>query len=135
MGGKDSCETTRPYIHALQQDRRKLKRSRVYVFLAPTSTSSSTPLVNGQILTLPAGSIVMDALEELRLRADGFPSFQDHGNIQVWCNGKIATPDESIKNGDMLLIQHQPSLSSADIVLSSWSSVNKTVSNPQLVAS
>ncbi len=94
-----------PYIHALAKSRRTLMQSQVYVFLAGGSSST---LENGQLVTLSAGSLVIDVLETLRETNEEF-DFEDH-EVNVWCNGNIALPDQNVKNGDVILIQPMPSL-------------------------
>ena len=110
-----------PYIYALQKAQQNLVRSHVYVFLAAGSSSS---VEAGQILTLSAGSKIMDVINTLR-QENNF-SFDDQ-DVQIWCNGMLALSEENIKNGDMILVQ--PLVQSAEVA-----SVNRTSSNALLVS-
>ena len=110
-----------PYIYALQKAQQNLVRSHVYVFLAAGSSSS---VEAGQILTLSAGSKIMDVIDTLR-QENNF-SFDDQ-DVQIWCNGMLALSEENIKNGDMILVQ--PLVQSAEVA-----SVNRTSSNALLVS-
>lgn len=119
--GDNDSSAPGPYIYALQKAQQNLVRSHVYVFLAAGSSSS---LEAGQILTLSAGSKIMDVIDTLRQEGD-FPF--DGQDVQVWCNGILALSEENIKNGDMILIQ--PLIKSAEVP-----SVNRTSSNALLVS-
>jgi (p)ppGpp synthase/HD superfamily hydrolase len=119
--GDNDSSAPGPYIYALQIAQQNLVRSHVYVFLAAGSSSS---LEAGQILTLSAGSKIMDVIDTLRQEKDF--SF-DEQDVQVWCNGMLALSEENIKNGDMILIQ--PLIQSAEVA-----SVNRTSSNALLVS-
>ncbi len=94
-----------PYIHALEKSRQTLTQSQVYVFLAGGSSST---LEDGQLITLSAGSLIVDVLETLRETNEEF-DFEDH-EVNVWCNGNIAGQEQTVKNGDMILIQPTPTL-------------------------
>ena len=96
------------YIHALEESRRRNLQSHVYVFLAGSSS-----LETGQLLTLSAGSIVMDAIQSLR-HGDSL-DYEDK-DLQVWKNGKLALMSEIVRNGDMLLIEPVNSASSTMVV-------------------
>lgn len=115
-----------PYIHALEKSRQTLMQSQVYVFLAGGASST---LEDGQLITLSAGSLIIDVLETLRETNEEF-DFEDH-EVNVWCNGSIAGPEQTVKNGDMILIQPNPSLVYPPIteIL-----VNKTSSNTILMS-
>jgi len=93
---------TASYAHALQEARQNLMQAHVYVFVAGSSSSWE----KGQLLTLSAGSLVMDVVNSLR-QEEGL----DHEDteLQVWKNGKIALLNERVRNGDMLLVEHASS--------------------------
>jgi ppGpp synthetase/RelA/SpoT-type nucleotidyltranferase len=119
LGMSDSGRSG-PYIHALEKARQTLMQSDVYVFLAGGSSST---LETGQLLTLSAGSLIIDVLESLREVNEEF-AFKDE-EVRVWCNGDLALLDENIKNGDTILIQPiQPLVPPINEIL-----VNKTSSS------
>jgi (p)ppGpp synthase/HD superfamily hydrolase len=95
--GSIAADESASYIHALEESRRRHLESHVYVFLAGASS-----LESGQLLTLSAGSLVMDVIASLRHGDDLELSDKD---LQVWKNGKLALMSESVRNGDMLLIE------------------------------
>ena len=121
---KDSGDS-QPYINALAKSRQSLMQSQVYVFLAGGPSSS---FENGELITLSAGSQVIDVLETLRDINDEF-DFEDD-EVNVWRNGNPAPPEQNIENGDMILIQPTSSLTPITEIL-----VNKTSSNTVLVGS
>jgi ppGpp synthetase/RelA/SpoT-type nucleotidyltranferase len=86
------------YIHALQEARRNLMQSHVYIFLAESSSS----LESGQLLTLEAGSLIADVVGSL-CDSEGLNCSDEE--LQVWKNGKLALLNEPIRNGDMLLVE------------------------------
>ena len=100
-------------------------QSQVYVFLAGGPSSS---FENGELITLSAGSQVIDVLETLRDINEEF-DFEDD-EVNVWRNGNPALPEQNIENGDMILIQPTSSLTPITEIL-----VNKTSSNTVLVGS
>ena len=115
-----------PYIHALKKSRQSLMQTQVYAFLAVGSSSS---LENSQLITLSAGSIIFDVLETILEVNDEF-EFKDY-EVNVWCNGNIALPEQKVKNGDMILIEPTPSsLSPITEIL-----VNKTSSSNTILVS
>lgn len=120
--GDNDCASSGSYICALEKTRQNLVRSHVYVFLA-AGTSVSTETF--QLLTLSAGSTLMDVVDNFR-RLKDFPFNEQE--VQVWCNGKIALFEENITNGDMIVIQ--PLIQSAK----DFSSVNKSSSNLLLIS-
>ena len=96
-------------------------QSQVCAFLAGGSLSASQ---NGQLITLSAGALMIDVLETLRDVNEEF-EFDDH-KVNVWCNGNLASPEQSIKNGDVILTQPTPSLMSpvTEILVNKTSSQN-----------
>ena len=99
------CTSSGPYICALEKTRHKLVRTYTYVFVA---AEASISLDSGQLLTLPAGSTIMDVMDDFqRLKKADF-LFERESEVQVFCNGKII-PDNweetIISNGDMIVIQ------------------------------
>lgn len=87
------------YINALHDARECLVRSNVYVFLS----GSISDLEGGHLLSLRAGSQVVDILAELGRK---FDVRTDKNNFQVWRNGQLALPDEVVGNGDVILFQN-----------------------------
>jgi ppGpp synthetase/RelA/SpoT-type nucleotidyltranferase len=87
------------YINALHDAREHLVRSNVYVFLS----GSISDLEGGHLLSLRAGSQVVDILAELGRK---FDVRTDKNNFQVWRNGQLALPDEVVGNGDVILFQN-----------------------------
>jgi len=114
---RSNIENSGPYIHALKKTRDALMQSHVYVFLAG---GSSSPLETGQLLTLSAGSLILNVLETLRENYSDF-TLRDQ-DVSVWCNGNLAPLDRIINNGDTIMIQ--PILSSLPAL--EEFSVNKT---------
>lgn len=87
------------YIDALVTAKEKLVQQKVFVFFAGSSTLDN----EGQLLSLPVGARVVDAISELRDQLDldvDVPA--DDGSVLR--NGRAAKPDEYISNGDVLLI-------------------------------
>jgi ppGpp synthetase/RelA/SpoT-type nucleotidyltranferase len=87
------------YITALQNAREYILRSNVYVFLA----GSIADLEGGHLLSLQAGSQIVDVLSELGRK---FKIQTDEINFQVWKNGQLALPNEMVENGDVILFQN-----------------------------
>jgi hypothetical protein len=96
FGAMDSA-----YINALHDARECLVRSNVYVFLS----GSISDLEGGHLLSLRAGSQIVDILAELGRK---FDVRTDKNNFQVWRNGQLALPDEVVGNGDVILFQNLP---------------------------
>ncbi|CAJ1961103.1 unnamed protein product [Cylindrotheca closterium] len=86
------------YIGALDTAREHLQGSSVYVFLAGTISD----LEGGLLLSLQAGSQVVDILKELSSRFNIETSSHE---FQVWRNGNLASPDDYVGNGDVVLFQ------------------------------
>ena len=123
--GLSDSGSSGPYIHALEKARQRLMQSDVYVFLA---VGSSSTLETGQLLTLSAGSRIIDVLESLRKVNEEFAFKVDE--VRVWRNGDLALLDENIKNGDTILIQPIQALlppSNEILVNKTSSSSNKIV--------
>ena len=119
--GQNDSGDAQPYINALAKSRQSLMQSQVYVFLAGGPSSS---FENGQLITLSAGSQVIDVLETLRDVNEEF-DFEDD-EVTIWQNGNLALPEQNVENGDMILIQPTSTSSLTPIteIL-----VNKTVSS------
>eukprot|EP00980_Cylindrotheca_fusiformis_P025344 scaffold13478_cov132-Cylindrotheca_fusiformis.AAC.37 len=92
-------EINSAYIHALRDARESLVRSNVYVFLAGTMSESE----GGHLLSLHPGSQIMDVLNEL---GEKFDLEATKNSFQVWLNGQLASPDEVVRNGDVILLQN-----------------------------
>ncbi|KAG7356833.1 (p)ppGpp synthetase I SpoT/RelA domain containing protein [Nitzschia inconspicua] len=102
--GSIAAAESASYIHALQQSRKNLLQSHVYVFLAGSMSSGS-----GQLLSLNAGSIVMDVIDSLQEQQNWGLSKDE---LKIWKNGRLALLEETVRNGDMLLIE--PDMSSTE---------------------
>lgn len=94
FGGMESA-----YIDALHDARESLVRSSVYVFLA----GSISDLEGGHLLSLRAGSRIVDILTELGRK---FDIQKDKHKFQIWRNGQVALPNETVGNGDVILLQN-----------------------------
>jgi len=97
-GSDSEIATDSEYIGALDTAREHLQRSSVYVFLA----GSISDLEGGLLLSLQAGSQVVDILKELSSRFDIETSSHE---FQVWRNGNLASPSDYVGNGDVVLVQ------------------------------
>lgn len=86
------------YIGALDKSREYLRRSSVYIFLA----GSISDLEGGLLLSLQTGSQIVDILKELNARFNIETSSHE---FKVWRNGKVASPDDCVGNGDVVLFQ------------------------------
>jgi ppGpp synthetase/RelA/SpoT-type nucleotidyltranferase len=86
------------YVRALGNARQSLMQSQVYVFLA----GPSSPLERGRLLSLPVGSLIIDAVALLRSTED-FPFRLEE--LRVWRNGNLAQLEERVRNGDMVVLQ------------------------------
>jgi ppGpp synthetase/RelA/SpoT-type nucleotidyltranferase/DNA-binding transcriptional MerR regulator len=87
------------YIDALVTARKDLVQQRVFVFFAGSSAIDNM----GHLLSLPVGARVSDAIDELKKQLD-LDMFADVDDSCVLRNGRAASPDEYIGNGDVLLI-------------------------------
>jgi GTP pyrophosphokinase len=87
------------YIDALVTARKDLVQQKVFVFFAGSSAIDNV----GQLLSLPVGARVTDALVELnkQLAADLDVEIADGSVLR---NGRVAKADEYVGNGDVLLI-------------------------------
>lgn len=87
------------YIDALVTARKDLVQQKVFVFFAGSSAIDNV----GQLLSLPVGARVTDALVELnnQLDADLDVEIADGSVLR---NGRVAKADEYVGNGDVLLI-------------------------------
>ena len=92
------------YIGALVTAKDELVQNKVFVFFA-----SSAAIANeGQILSLPVGAQVGDALEELETMIGSKLEIREGShNLKIMKNGREASGDDLIGNGDVLLINHQ----------------------------
>eukprot|EP00529_Nitzschia_sp_RCC80_P015384 CAMPEP_0113517036 /NCGR_PEP_ID=MMETSP0014_2-20120614/41966_1 /TAXON_ID=2857 /ORGANISM="Nitzschia sp." /LENGTH=694 /DNA_ID=CAMNT_0000414049 /DNA_START=371 /DNA_END=2456 /DNA_ORIENTATION=+ /assembly_acc=CAM_ASM_000159 len=85
------------YIEALEEQRAILSKTKCYVF-----TSCSKSFDSGSLLTVDAGSTVLDVLNELQA-SNSFLRVEEE--MIVYRNGGIAHVDDRVSNGDMLLLQ------------------------------
>jgi GTP pyrophosphokinase len=88
-----------PYIDALVTAREDLVQQKVFVFFAGSSAIDDV----GQLLSLPVGARVSDALDELNDQLDADLNVQV-ADGSVLRNGRVAKADEFVGNGDVLLI-------------------------------
>ena len=87
------------YIDALVTAREDLVQQKVFVFFAGSSAIDNV----GQLLSLPVGAKVCDAISELKQQVELNIDVEiDNGSILR--NGRAAKPDEYVGNGDVLLI-------------------------------
>jgi GTP pyrophosphokinase len=91
--------TSASYIDALVTARRDLVQQKVFVFFAGTSVIRN----KGQLLSLPVGARVCDAIEELeaQLDMDLSDKLEEDSIIR---NGHSAEVNDFVTNGDVLLI-------------------------------
>jgi (p)ppGpp synthase/HD superfamily hydrolase len=85
-------ERFEPYIQALTAAKSDLTRDYVFVFVTECATRS-----NGQVLALPSGACVIDAL---RKGATGRPYKEE----ELALNGYSTTMTRQLSNGDMLIL-------------------------------
>jgi ppGpp synthetase/RelA/SpoT-type nucleotidyltranferase len=109
------------YIDALVTARDTLVEERVYVFVAG---AASLTMEQGQLVILDAGSTIHDALAYVRKATpevfrmqeavleggrsvSGSPAAAESrpSEPRVWRNGRLAQPDDVIRNGDVLLLE------------------------------
>ena len=64
---------------------------------------SISELEGGRLLSLPTGSRVYEIFEQLE-KQFGIETRQKDG-YQVWRNGQLSIPNETVGNGDVLLLQ------------------------------
>jgi hypothetical protein len=83
------------YLDALATARHTMANQLVYVFLAGTSSVESN---KGKLIALPADSRVRDGLAVLTCDET------DDAVEEVWLNGKIASLDDVVENGDVVLV-------------------------------
>jgi (p)ppGpp synthase/HD superfamily hydrolase len=87
------------YIDALVTARKDLVQQKVFVFFAGSSAIDN----EGQLLSLPVGAKVADAISELKEQVDMDMDVEiDDGSVLR--NGRTAKAEEYIANGDVLLI-------------------------------
>ena len=109
------------YIDALVTERQSLVQELVYVFVAGAAPLT---LEQGQLVILDSGSCIRDALAYMKEKAPAVlepaslsdaTSAQKSGNRgetfssavepRVWKNGRLAEVDDTIRNGDVILIE------------------------------
>ena len=88
-----------PYIEALAKSRRDLARERVFVFLSCGNSSSYSE--HGTIISLRAGSCILDALREGEKRGIDALWVTD---VKFLRNGREAELTERLENGDLLTV-------------------------------
>jgi ppGpp synthetase/RelA/SpoT-type nucleotidyltranferase len=83
-----------PYVDALVTAKRDMMQQTVYVFLAGET--------EGKLISLPTNSLVRDAITAL----DDGPNAEGGPNEppKLWLNGRTAYLDDSIVNGDLLMV-------------------------------
>jgi ppGpp synthetase/RelA/SpoT-type nucleotidyltranferase len=81
-----------PYVDALVTAKRDMMQQTVYVFLAGDS--------EGKLISLPTNSLVRDAITAL----DDGQSAEGPDEPKLWLNGRTAYLDDSIVNGDLLMV-------------------------------
>lgn len=80
-----------PYVDALVTAKRDMMQQTVYVFLAGET--------EGKLISLPTNSLVRDAITALDgQNGEGFDA------PKLWLNGRTAYLDDSVVNGDVLLV-------------------------------
>jgi ppGpp synthetase/RelA/SpoT-type nucleotidyltranferase len=117
---KRAEDRVKPYLDALTTTKFDLEREQVLVFVSPTSTvddvttKTAEDLIpshvhyaasggNGQVISLPYGSCVLDAL-----RAVGKPSGR-RSPANCWHNGSLITSEtQRLRNGDVLSMAMTP---------------------------
>jgi hypothetical protein len=117
---KRAEDRVKPYLDALTTTKFDLEREQVLVFVSPTNSpgEATTKTVekltpshanyavsggNGQVLSLPYGSCVLDAL-----RAVGKPSGR-RSPANCWHNGSLITSEtQRLRNGDVLSMAMTP---------------------------
>jgi ppGpp synthetase/RelA/SpoT-type nucleotidyltranferase len=80
-----------PYVDALVTAKRDMMQQTVYVFLAGET--------EGKLISLPTNSLVRDAITAL----DG-QNAEGPDEPKLWLNGRTAYLDDSVVNGDVLLV-------------------------------
>jgi (p)ppGpp synthase/HD superfamily hydrolase len=80
-----------PYVDALVTAKRDIMQQTVYVFLAGGT--------EGKLISLPTNSLVRDAITALDGQNAGGPE-----EPKLWLNGRTAYLDDSVVNGDVLLV-------------------------------
>lgn len=90
-----------PYLQALMKTKSNLTREQVFIFLESQNSSASS---EGQILALPAGSCVLDAViaGDRSLGVNLYSSFDSFGNIAH--NGQTSEWNQKLNNGDIITI-------------------------------
>jgi len=94
-------ERLAPYLQALMKTKSNLTREQVFIFLESQNNSASS---EGQILALPAGSCVLDAViaGDRSLGVNLYSSFDSFGNIAH--NGQMSEWNQKLNNGDVITI-------------------------------
>jgi (p)ppGpp synthase/HD superfamily hydrolase len=80
-----------PYVDALVTAKRDIMQQTVYVFLAGET--------EGKLISLPTNSLVRDAITALDCQNAKGPN-----EPKLWLNGRTAYLDDSVVNGDVLLV-------------------------------
>ena len=99
-----------PYLDALMKDRTNLAREHVFIFIS-CEEEIGTGSGPGQILQLPAGACILDAIREGE-RSLGFTSNRsiEEGII---INGSKTTVTQQLRNGDVITIPNEAAAISA----------------------
>jgi ppGpp synthetase/RelA/SpoT-type nucleotidyltranferase len=85
-----------PYLDALMKDQSNLAREQVFIFMSCNDDEA------GQILELPAGACILDALRESE-RTFGFTSNRSIENGIIY-NGSQSSVTQQLSNGDIISI-------------------------------
>lgn len=90
-----------PYLRALMKTKSNLTREQVFIFLESQNNSACS---EGQILALPAGSCVLDAViaGDRSVGVNLYSSVETFGNIAH--NGEMSDWNKKLNNGDVITI-------------------------------
>jgi len=94
---KAQAERLEPYIEALSTAQSNLAKEHVFVILSSSDKS------DGKVLSLPAGSCVLDALREGE-KTYGVDFGSRKGDIYIVHNGSQSSVTEKLSNGDILMV-------------------------------
>ena len=97
----------KPYLEALTTTKSDLAREQVLVFLSPTATETRSFVPrSGQILSLPYGSCVLDAIRVVE-KQDGRHSGGRHSRSCFHNGSQITSLTQRLRNGDVLSMMLQ----------------------------
>ena len=81
------------YVDALITAREDMLRNQIYVFIMGDGNED---IERGELISVPANSSIRDAVEEIE--------YLIPAKVQVWKNGRLATSEEKLENGDVMMI-------------------------------